>query len=146
MTRSTKEKNFSARASLEKSFENTFLTPKKNKYIVQEKNKTADLPKSTQPTYVSVRSNTNDEKKNSKEKEYNTKPTQPISETVPKTNKPIYVSIRRSSKPKVELVKKDDKPSIEDIINILKESKILDVKENREELLLLINNFIEFKQ
>ena len=123
MSRSTKEKNYSARTSIEKSFENTFLTPKKNKYIVQEKSTNAspkpDLPKSKE---------TNEE------------------EAAPKASKPIYVSIRRSSKVKEELLKSDEKPSIDEIVKIIKGSKILEIKENREELLSIINNFFKYKQ
>ena len=139
MSRSTKDKNYSARTSIEKSFENTFLTPKKNKYIVQEKSSNAtpkpDLPKSNQPTYVSIRRSSN-AGLTVTDKE----------EAAPKVSKPIYVSIRRSSKVKEELLKSDEKPSIDEIVKIIKGSKILEIKENREELLSIINNFLKYKQ
>ena len=140
MSRSTKDKNFSARTSIEKSFENTFVTSSKNKYVVHEKDENADnteprvdLPKSNQPTYVSIRKSSNAEAV-----------TDP-KEAVSKTNKPIYVSIRRSSKVKENIIEENDEPSIDDIVKVVKESKILQNKENREELLLIITNFLKFK-
>ena len=139
MSRSTKDKNFSARTS----FENTFVTSSKNKYVVQEKDEGSknadmmepkeDLPKSNQPTYVSIRKSSNVEEVAEQK------------DTIPKTIKPIYVSIRRSSKVKVEAFKRDDGTSIDEIIEVVKGSKILENKENREELLLVINNFLKFK-
>ena len=116
------------------------MTSSKNKYVVHEKDEDddrneprVDLPKSNQPTYVSIRKSSNAEAL-----------TDP-KETVSKTNKPIYVSIRRSSKVKENIIEEDDKPSIDDIVKVVKESKILQNKENREELLLIITNFLKFK-
>ena len=167
MTRSTKEKNVSARTSLEKSFENTFLTPTKNKYIVQEKNiagdKKRDLPKSTQPTFVTVRKNSSVDVNEPKKKSDLPKSTQPTyvsvrrkstvdqkeseeAEVVNTTYKPIQMSIRRKSKVKDELLRENDKPSIEDVVQVITESRILEIRENREELLSIINNFLKFKQ
>ena len=139
MSRSTKDKNFSARTSMEKSFENTFLTPKKNKYIVPEKSSNAtakpDLPKSNQPTYVFIRRSSNAGLKVTDKEE-----------AAPKASKPIYVSIRKSSKVKEELFRSDQKPSIDEMVKLIKGSKILENRENREELLFNINNFLKYKQ
>ena len=57
MSRSTKDKNFLARASTEKSFENTSVTSSKNKNVVHEKDENADNiePRSSHPTYVSMK-------------------------------------------------------------------------------------------
>ena len=116
------------------------MTSSKNKYVVHEKDENADnteprvdLPKSNQPTYVSIR------------KSSNAAAVTDPKEAVSKTNKPIYVSIRRSSKVKENIIEEDDEPSIDDIVKVVKESKILQNKENREELLLIITNFLKFK-
>ena len=116
------------------------MTSSKDKYVVHEKDENADnteprvdLPKSNQPTYVSIRKSSNAEAV-----------TDP-KEAVSKTNKPIYVSIRRSSRVKENIIEENDEPSIEYIVKVVKASKILENKENREELLVIINKFLKFK-
>ena len=160
MNRSTKEKNFSARASIEKDEtdkkkeigKNNDKTPlikvasNKEKYVVKDKytvkgkheadkkdedgknNDKTHLPKSNQPIYLSIR-------RSSKVKEE-------TEADIPRSNHPIYLSIRKG---KDEADKSDDGTSIDEIVKVIKESKILQDKGNREELLVIIKNFLKFK-
>ena len=61
----------------------------------------------------------------------------------PKSNQLIYLLIRRSAKVREEV---DDSASFDVIVKKIKGSKILKDKKNREELLGIINNFLELKR
>ena len=47
---------------------------------------------------------------------------------------------KRSSRVKENIIEEEDEPSIDDIVRVVKGSKIQENKENREELLLIITN------
>ena len=101
------------------------------------------LPKCTKPTYVSIRSFTN----NQQETLSYSPMLRHVQESVkPKKSNPIYVSVRRSATIEEELIKENGNSSLEEIVKVIEGNLLLEKQGNRKELLLIITNFLKQKQ